>query len=182
MRAGQSYLGYNGFTSTLGIYSLDGATLRFYAPLLPLGIYNIEIANDVTQTLLNAVRVVRRNSSRSTCNLRAMMPSFFKAGPVDVWEEEGEYTGLSGLLSSLGSMIEVYAGKPTTYVKQDWSWGVTTLAVGSTLGFDDAGKLNVGDSILGYTGKTSSSFLGVYVISVAKHKIHAREEVIPYVN
>lgn len=177
---GLEYTAYNGYTTSCGAFSIDSNTIKVYAPRMAKGLYNITISDDFgSTTLLNAVRVIDRNKSKSTISLRRSLPSFYQAGPRDTFESEPQFTSLSALISSIGSVINDYHGKPCTNMRQQWNWGDNALLVDSTLNFELAGQLRVGSHLFRYTGKTVDSFTGVSVLSVTSHFIAVDQEVTP---
>jgi len=174
------YTAYNGYTTSAGAFSIDSNTMRVYAPRMAKGLYNITISDDLgTRTLLNAVRVIDRNKSKSTISLRRSLPGFYKAGPRETFEAEPEFTSLSALVSSIGTVINEYHGKPCTNMREQWNWGDNTLLVDSTLNFELAGQLRVGSHLFRYTGKTVDSFTGVSILSVTSPNIAVDQEVTP---
>lgn len=177
---GFEYIAYNGYTTKSGAFTLDGNSLKVYAPRMAKGLYSITI-NDglVSSTLLNAVRVIERSKSKSTVSLRRSLPGFYKAGPRETFEAEPEFTGLSALVSSIGSIINEYHGKPCTNMREQWNWGDNVLQVDSTLNFGLAGELRIGTHLFRYTGKTVNTFTGVTIASVTSNFIAVAQEVTP---
>ena len=59
-----------------------------------------------------------------------------------------------------GTVVEVITGTTGTIVEIKTNPTITTITVDSTTGFSSSGKIVIGEEIISYTGKTSTTFTG----------------------
>jgi hypothetical protein len=162
-----------GSGETLLVYP-DG-TLRFALCPLQLGTYDILVYYGPSFTaspyvIEDAFEIVYRHLCRESWNIRRKFPKhWFGANPRSLTTEPVPannvtfpQTLLRSLTAAIGEQIQFVGGKAVTRTTADVEDDDTTITVETTLGFTDNGTICVGDREYGYTGRTPTTFTGVF--------------------
>lgn len=143
---------------------------KLYAgvPPLPHGSYSVRIEwfnGTRTVSIDNAFTVALRPRCEQAYGLRRHIPSWLARGAVSArnephtaWEQG---SNIEALTKSIGDLLQVFYGRPSTCTAEVFTFGDTSLSVESTIGFADSGKLVIENIEFSYTSKIVSTFEGV---------------------
>lgn len=166
----------NGFAPFCKVAGL----ITFYTPALPLGLYDVQVQleDDYTATLTDALEVKFRYRSPEAYQMKKMFPLAFATGKRAPYKDMGEGHALEGILSAVGSYFTGLSGKPMTHTTSNYVYGGATIAVETTLTFPDVGTLSVGGFKFSYSGRTATTFTGVQALDLNLLTIFEGAEVI----
>lgn len=178
--------GYLGGQGGQVFTNIKQTVIHAYVPPLARGLYDVRVTHDGGVILLsNVFKVITRNRAAEVYAMRKALPAFYQRGAVTAVNERldelPQYTNLEALTRSIGQVMQRFSGRVFTLTTLQWFEGDTTLNVESTLGFDDAGGIQLDEMRFTYTGKTDSAFTGlVFVNGVALASINPHSKVVRY--
>jgi hypothetical protein len=147
--------------------SLDGFTLSFVVPALPIGgPYDLYLDADGFGTLLVSaiLTVIHRSYTTRHYALRRSSPPPRNVGPLSVQDESktGQIVGpWEGLYSAIADELYDHAGFLMTRVTVAALASDASLTVEGTDRYPDSGRLALGGETVFYASKTNTSFDGI---------------------
>jgi hypothetical protein len=147
-----------------------GDLLAFAIPPLNPGLYDVRITWSPGGVLVveDAIKIIRRNRDSATYRIRRGYQDLFKVGPGliefepelgDVDEEFPKTPHRAPRTHAFGKAVQLLSGVPVTRVTRTFGAGELSLAVETTLGFPNKGRVWVLGSLFRYNGKIDSALL-----------------------
>lgn len=152
----------------------NGRQDKLYAgvPPLPHGAYDVRVSwfDGVRSIYISsAFSVVTRDRCIQAYGLRKHLPSWLATGATALdFERVGEFEGYDSnieiLTKCIGDTLQRLYGRHTTALAQDLQRDDLSIAVESTLGFPNSGRLSIEGVSFSYSSKDNTTFYGVQAL------------------